>query len=77
MSEKLILCDRNCNNCPIVNHTNNRMLTRILNELFVEFGDGVYDIVQKNCSNLTVCYDCRFDDFCHDENGCELDGEND
>jgi hypothetical protein len=47
------------------------MLTKILNELYNEFGDKVYYIVEKNCPNFTVCYDCRIDDFCHIE-GCEL-----
>lgn len=67
------LCDENCNNCPVIGHPNNRMVTKILNELLNKFGDDVYPIVQKNCPNLTVCYDCRVDDFCHDEN-CELSG---
>jgi hypothetical protein len=30
--------------------------------------------VQELCPNLTVCHDCRMDDFCHDE-GCELVGD--
>ena len=68
------VCDSDCNNCPVVLHPNSRMLTKVLNELYVKFGDGVYDIVQRNCANMTVCYDCRIDDFCHNEEGCELDG---
>ena len=70
------LCNRDCNNCPIVNHPNSRMLTKVLNALFDEFGDGAYDIVQENCPNLTVCYDCRIDDFCHVE-GCEIWSDDD
>ena len=69
------LCDSNCNQCPIVLHPNSRMVTKILNELLAKHGGGVgdcvYKIVQNNCPNLTVCYDCRIDDFCHME-GCEL-----
>ena len=65
------VCDSNCNNCPIVTHSNSRMLTKILNELFDKFDDGVYEIVENNCPNFTVCYDCRIDDFCHVE-GCNL-----
>jgi hypothetical protein len=65
------LCDKNCNQCPIMIHPNSKMLTKILNELYNEFGDKVYYIVEKNCPNFTVCYDCRIDDFCHIE-GCEL-----
>jgi len=47
------------------------MITKILNELFNNFGDKVYQIVQENCPNLTVCYNCRIDDFCHVK-GCEI-----
>jgi hypothetical protein len=65
------LCDRDCNHCPIVNHPNSRMVTRILNELVDKFGDDAYHIVQNLCPNLTVCYDCRVDDFCHFDD-CEL-----
>lgn len=64
-------CDGDCNVCPVIGHTNSRLLTKILNELLGEFGDKVYSIVQRNCPNMTVCYDCRIDDFCHVE-GCEL-----
>lgn len=64
-------CDENCNECPIVGHPNNRLLTRLLNALHDRFGEGVYELVQGACPNLTVCYDCRIDDFCHVE-GCTL-----
>jgi len=49
------------------------MLTKVLNELFDRFGAGVYEIVEKNCPNFTVCYDCRIDDFVHLE-GCAIVG---
>lgn len=65
------LCNENCNNCPIVAHENSKILTKIFNECHKKFGDDFYSIIQKNCSNLTVCYDCRIDDFCHIE-GCKL-----
>lgn len=71
MSTKIRPCDEDCNHCPIVNHPNSRLLTKTLNELQDKFGNGVYTIVQRNCPNFTVCYDCRIDDFCHDE-GCVL-----
>lgn len=58
-------CNRDCNNCPVIMHPNSRMLTKILNELYNKFGNGVYQIVQDNCPNFTVCYDCRIDDFTH------------
>jgi hypothetical protein len=65
------VCDSNCNECPIILHPNSRMVTKILNQLFDKFGDEAYEIVENNCPNLTVCYDCRIDDFCHVE-GCKL-----
>jgi hypothetical protein len=42
-----------------------------MNEAFDKFGNDFYAIVQENCPNMTVCYDCRIDDFCHME-GCEI-----
>ena len=65
------VCDEDCNNCPIVNHPNSRMLSKILNELHDKLGNEVYSIVQSNCPNFTVCYDCRVDDFCHVEH-CKI-----
>ena len=65
------LCDENCNECPIIRHSNSRMVTKVLNELLNKFGSGVYPIVQSLCPNLTCCYDCGIDDFYHAE-GCEL-----
>ena len=65
------LCITDCNHCPIINHPNSRMLTKIFNKLYDKFGEGVYEIVQAECPNLTVCYDCCIDDFCHIED-CEL-----
>ena len=65
------LCDRNCNECPFMLHPNSRMLTKIFNELYDKLGNEVYKIVENNCPNLTCCYDCHIDDFCHME-GCDL-----
>ena len=65
------LCDENCNKCPLVNHPNSRMITKILNEAFDKFGNDFYEIVEKNCTNLTCCYDCKIDDFCHIED-CKI-----
>lgn len=64
-------CDNNCNNCPIVNHSNSRILTKVLNDIFDKFGKDVYEIVKTQCPNLTCCYDCRIDDFCH-LSDCEI-----
>jgi len=65
------LCDGDCNGCPLILNPNNRLLTKILNEAFDRFGSEFYGIVQRNCPNLTCCYDCGIDDFCHVE-GCEI-----
>jgi len=51
-------CDENCNECPIVIHSN--------------IGDDFYEIVQSMCPNMTCCYDCRIDDFVHVEGCCDL-----
>lgn len=68
MIDRKNLCDENCNECPIVNHPNNRMLNAILENLNSVYGE-TYEIVTKYCTNMTVCYDCKLDDFCHFE-GC-------
>lgn len=65
------LCDQDCNNCPIITHPNSRMITKILNKLYDQFPEGIYETVRELCPGLTVCFDCRIDDFCHVE-GCEL-----
>lgn len=71
MKLKPALCNSDCNHCPIIGHPNNRLLTKLLIQLQARFGDGVYEIVQNACPNLTVCFDCRIDDFVHVV-GCEL-----
>ena len=67
------VCDENCNECVLLGEGNTKMLTAIFNRLNDEFGDGVYNIVQELCPNLTVCHECGLDDFCHIE-GCSLAG---
>lgn len=69
--DRSYLCDEDCNHCSLMNGKNNRMVTKILNELYNKFGDEVYHIVISNCPNLTCCYDCHIDDFCHMEN-CKI-----
>lgn len=66
-----ILCNGDCNNCQLLHDDNSKMLTHIFNELYDKLGNEVYKIVQEHCPNLTVCYECRVDDFCHIE-GCEI-----
>jgi hypothetical protein len=65
------VCDSKCNDCPLMNESNAKMLTVIFNQLYNKFGHGVYEIVEENCPNLTCCYDCHIDDFCHLED-CKL-----
>ena len=65
------LCDEDCNHCPVINHKNSRQLTLVFNKLYEKFGDEAYAIVQEACPNMTCCYDCRIDDFCHIE-GCKI-----
>jgi len=66
------LCDENCNECPLVNHRNNRQLSLLLNLLNERFGDDVCAITNEVCPNFTVCFDCRIDDFVHLEEGCAI-----
>ena len=68
------VCNENCNECPLINHPNSRMITKICNELYNKFGEDAYKIIADNCPNFTVCYDCRVDDFSHIE-GCKLISE--
>ena len=64
-------CDEDCNHCQLIINKNSKMITRIMNEAYAKFGDDFHTIVQNNCPNMTVCFDCRVDDFCH-ETGCEI-----
>jgi len=61
------LCNKDCKNCEVLLNENARMITFILNSLYEKFGSGVYSVVQNACPNLTCCYDCHIDDFCHFE----------
>jgi hypothetical protein len=68
------LCDEKCNECPILRHRNGRMVSVILNAFYHSVGHDAYAMINKLCPNMTVCHDCRIDDFCHDE-GCEIDAK--
>lgn len=65
-------CDGDCDHCPIIRHKNSKMVTMILNQALEKFGNEFYQIVQDACPNLTCCFDCRIDDFCHVED-CEIE----
>jgi len=70
--ERIRLCDGNCNECPLMfEHPSNRMLTFILNKALNKFGDEFYELINKYCTNLTCCNECRVDDFVHVE-GCTI-----
>jgi hypothetical protein len=52
-------------------------IARILNRMYMAFGNKVYKVVQSECPNLTCCPVCRIDDFCHcvdddDKEKCEI-----
>ena len=64
-------CNGDCNHCPIIIHPNSRLLSAILNKAYDRFGSEFYKIVQDECPNLTCCFDCHIDDFCHVE-GCQV-----
>jgi len=68
---EVYLCDGNCNECQLLSDPNSKILTHIFNELHDKLGDEVYATVQKHCPNLTCCFYCRIDDFCHAE-GCKI-----
>lgn len=65
------LCNEECNNCPIINHANSRQLTKVFNQLSDKFGKEVNEIVNNGCPNMTCCFDCKIDNFCHIEN-CKI-----
>jgi hypothetical protein len=71
MTKPKPLCDKDCNHCAIIGTANSRMLSKVLNDIYSEFGDRVTDILNDNCPNMTCCFDCRIDDFTHIM-GCEL-----
>lgn len=67
-------CDENCNECELFNSKSSRQLSLLLNTLEKVYGEGVVQITNEICPNLTCCEDCHIDDFTHFEN-CEIDEE--
>ena len=68
---KTDLCNKNCGDCPLMKHEHSKMITKILNRLHNKIGAEVIEIVNEYCPNLTCCYNCHIDDFCHFKN-CDL-----
>lgn len=66
------LCDEDCNQCGLMRSPNKRQLDVALNAAHRLFGDRLYQVIEAACPNLTVCYDCCIDDFCHLP-GCLVD----
>ena len=65
------LCYRkNCNDC-LKGHES-KIAYIIIDKIRRKVGDDVIKITNKICPNLTICPECRIDDFIHVE-GCELD----
>lgn len=58
------LCDGDCYLCAAID---NPQVAVLLNALALKFGEEVWHIANKVCPNMTVCPDCRIDDFCHDD----------
>jgi hypothetical protein len=56
-------------------HPNSKMVSAVLNTLLMQSEDEskVYRTVNDFCPNLTVCPECRIDDFCHIEAETEDD----
>lgn len=59
------LCDGKCNECGVLNSSNSKELTKILNMAYNKFGEEFYKIVQSNCPNLTGCAECHINHFTH------------
>ena len=71
------LCDEQCNKCVVME---NRQVALLMNVLLEVYGDGVNEIANSICPNMTCCPDCRIDDFFHegDDDGrsiCEIERE--
>lgn len=77
MEKAKFLCNERCSECSAIE---NRQAALLMNVLLEVYGDGVYEIANSICPNMTCCPDCRIDDFCHmgDDGGrgiCEIEAE--
>lgn len=56
-----------CNDCSVAKNGcgASQQLARLLNRMYVAFGRDAYQIIEGTCPSMTVCPECRIDDFCH------------
>lgn len=56
-----------CNDCSVAKKGcgASQQLARLLNRMYVAFGRDAYQIIEGTCPSMTVCPECRIDDFCH------------
>jgi len=69
-AEKQGKCDgltRSCYDCSVAKNGcgASQQLARLLNRMYVAFGRDAYRIIEGTCPSMTVCPECRIDDFCH------------
>lgn len=77
MEKAKFFCNERCSECRAIE---NRQAALLMNVLLEVYGDGVVQIANSICPNMTCCPDCRIDDFCHmgDDGGrgiCEIEAE--
>lgn len=77
MERTKFFCNERCSGCEA---TENRQAALLMNVLREVYGDGVVQIANSVCPNMTYCPDCRIDDFRHmgDDDGrgiCEIEAE--
>lgn len=71
-------CDNNCNECSLLFAEDEKSFNALkqmhvlLDALELAFGEGVTQIANMICPNLTCCPNCHIDDFSHFEN-CEIE----
>lgn len=71
-------CNNNCNECSLLfgatekEYNEHKQMYLLLDALEIAFGEGVTQIANMICPNLTCCPDCHIDDFSHIRD-CEID----
>lgn len=63
-----------CNDCPVAKHRcgASQQLARLLNRMYAAFGSDAYLIIEGTCPSMTVCPECRIDNFGH-SNMCQIE----